>query len=278
MSAGERRPGGPARPRGRAADGAAPEARRRALSELRDTVVNCRRCPRLVRWREKVAREKRASFADQDYWGRPVPGFGDPAAWLLVVGLAPAAHGANRTGRMFTGDRSGDWLFRALHRAGLATRAESTARDDGLELVGTWITASVRCAPPGNRPGPSERANCRPYLEREIDLLEDVRVIVALGGYAYRHVMRIFRGRAWDVPSPMPGFEHGLEVELAAPARPDARAAAGQPGRAKGRRPSADALTLVASYHPSQQNTFTGTLTEPMFDRIWARARALGPA
>ncbi len=238
----------------------------------------CRRCPRLVRWREKVAREKRASFADQTYWGRPVPGFGDAAAWLLVVGLAPAAHGANRTGRMFTGDRSGDWLFRALHRAGLATRAEATSPDDGLELLGTWITASVRCAPPGNRPSPSERANCRPYLEREIDLLEDVRVIVALGGYAYRHVLRIFRDRGWTVPSPMPGFGHGLEVELGAPGRAVAPDAAMSPAGADAGQPSPAPLTLLTSYHPSQQNTFTGTLTEPMFDRIWGRALELGTA
>lgn len=248
------------------------EAREAALSELRDEVVACRRCPRLVRWRELVAREKRASFADQDYWGKPVPGFGDPAAWLLVVGLAPAAHGANRTGRMFTGDRSGDWLYRALHRAGLATRAEATSRDDGLELRGTWITASVRCAPPGNRPKPAERAHCREFLEREIDLLADVRVIVALGGYAYRHVMRIFRDRGWNVPSPMPDFAHGLEVELTPPPSPGEL----EPERMRGAR-SVAPLTLLASYHPSQQNTFTGTLTEPMFERIWSRALELAP-
>ncbi|HKK09111.1 MAG TPA: uracil-DNA glycosylase [Gemmatimonadota bacterium] len=222
------------------------------MAALREEVVACRRCPRLVAWREEVAEEKRAAFAEEDYWGRPVPGFGDPDAWLLVVGLAPAAHGANRTGRMFTGDRSGEWLFRALHRAGLATQARAESRDDGLELRGAWITASVRCAPPANKPRPSERRHCREYLEREIDLLDRVRVLVALGGYAYRHLMRIFRDRGRDVPSPMPDFGHGLEVGIGP-------------------------LTLLASYHPSQQNTFTGTLTEPMFDRIWERATELGP-
>jgi len=249
--------------------------RREGLAALREEVVGCRRCPRLVAWREEVAEEKRAAFADQEYWGRPVPGFGDPGAWLLVVGLAPAAHGANRTGRMFTGDRSGDWLFAALHRTGLATKAEAVSRDDGLELRGTWITASVRCAPPANRPEPSERKSCREYLEREIDLLDRVRVIVALGGYAYRHVMRIFRDRGRDVPSPMPDFGHGLEVAIGPPP-----AAGGQGGSGSGADVACGppaSLTLLASYHPSQQNTFTGTLTEPMFDRIWERTLELRP-
>ena len=237
------------------------EGRRLRLTELAAEVVTCFRCPRLVEWRERVAREKRASFAEEPYWGRPVPGFGDPGARLLVVGLAPAAHGANRTGRMFTGDRSGDWLFRALHRAGFASQPESVAADDGLTLSDAWITAVVRCAPPGNRPTPSERRNCRPYLERELDLLEEVRVIVTLGGYAYRHVMRVLRDRGADVPSPMPAFAHGLEVEVAA---------GGPEGGAPHRR-----STLLASYHPSQQNTFTGVLTEAAFDRVWERAREL---
>lgn len=262
----------------------APLRRREALAELREEVVACRRCPRLVQWREDVAREKRAAFEDQEYWGRPVPGFGDPGAWLLAVGLAPAAHGANRTGRMFTGDRSGDWLFRALHRAGLASQGEARSRDDGLTLFGTWITAAVRCAPPGNRPTPDERGNCRPYLEREVDLLRDVEVVVALGGYAYRHVMRIFRDRGWDVPSPMPDFGHGREVRLRR-GREDAdgaddpegggESASGAAGSGGG--PRADGLHLLTSYHPSQQNTFTGTLTEPMFDAVWERAVELGP-
>jgi len=221
------------------------------LATLRDEVVRCRACPRLVEWREKVAREKRAAFRDEEYWGRPVPGFGDPEARLLIVGLAPAAHGANRTGRMFTGDRSGDWLFRALHRAGFANQPEGRSRDDGLELIGAWLTASVRCAPPANRPLPVERRNCRPFLERELDwFLPRIRCIVVLGQFAYDHVLRILRGRKMPVPVPKPPFGHGAEVE-------------------------AGPLTVLASYHPSQQNTFTGTLTEEAFDRLWARARDL---
>ena len=258
-------------------------------------------------WREEVAAEKRASFADQDYWGRPVPGFGDPDARVLIVGLAPAAHGANRTGRMFTGDRSGDWLYRALHRAGLASRTEARARDDGLRLTGAWVTAPVRCAPPENRPTPEERRACRPFLEREIEALDRVRVAVALGGWAYRHLMRVFRDRGWEVPSPMPEFGHGREIELRAPEPPPGRgewaegpAAVGTSrspdekqasteGRVTGDRSrgedepelagrgeaSARRLHLLLSYHPSQQNTFTGTLTEEMFDAVWARAAGL---
>jgi len=222
------------------------------LEPIEAEVVRCFRCPRLVEWRERVAREKRAAFADESYWGRPVPAFGDPHARLLVVGLAPAAHGANRTGRMFTGDRSGDWLYRALHRAGFANRATSEHAGDGLELTDALVTAAVRCAPPGNQPLPSERDNCRPYLERELDvLLPRLAAVVALGGFAWAHVLRILADRGMAVPTPRPAFAHGAEVPLA-----------GGP-------------TLLASYHPSQQNTFTGTLTEDMFDRIWTRARAL---
>ncbi len=206
-----------------------------------------------------MAREKRAAYADWDYWGRPVPGFGDPGAWLLIVGLAPAAHGANRTGRMFTGDRSGDFLYAALHRAGLANQAESTSGDDGLKLRGAYITAALRCAPPGNKPAPAERDNCREYLERELDLLTDVQVILTLGAYAFNHVLRILRGqergRGHRVPSPMPKFVHGGVVELG-PGRP----------------------VVIASYHPSQQNTFTGKLTPSMLDQVFSRARAFaGP-
>jgi uracil-DNA glycosylase family 4 len=206
-----------------------------------------------VAWRERVAREKRAAFREETYWGRPVPAFGDPDARLLIVGLAPAAHGANRTGRMFTGDRSGDWLYRALHKAGFANRPESTDRADGLVLRNALITAAVHCAPPGNKPTPAERDACRPWLDAELDVLPDLRVVVVLGSFAYAQTLRILGGRGFDVPRPRPRFGHGVEVEL---------------GREDG-----PGVALVCSYHPSQQNTFTGKLTEEMFDRIWARAR-----
>jgi uracil-DNA glycosylase family 4 len=216
-----------------------------SLERLRDEVIGCRRCPRLVDWRERVAREKRAAFAEWEYWGRPVPGFGDPDAELLVVGLAPAAHGGNRTGRVFTGDRSGDWLYRALHRAGYASQPMSDHRDDGLRLTGAYVTACVRCAPPDNRPAPFERDSCRPYLERELALLTEIRVIVALGGFAFGVVASIAGLR------PRPRFGHGAELAL-----PDGR-------------------VLVGAYHPSQQNTFTGRLTEGMLDAIFRRTREL---
>ncbi|GMR12004.1 MAG: hypothetical protein BMS9Abin29_0191 [Gemmatimonadota bacterium] len=202
-------------------------------------------------WRERVARDKRAAFADEDYWGRGVAGFGDPNASILVVGLAPAAHGANRTGRMFTGDRSGDWLYRALFRAGLSNQPEGRRRDDGLELRGVYVTAAVRCAPPDNKPTPEERRNCRPYLERELDQLGMVRVIVALGGFAFSQIMRIYRDRGMGIVRPAPRFGHGVEVVLG------------------------EGTILVGSYHPSQQNTFTGRLTESMFDSIWLKAKEL---
>jgi uracil-DNA glycosylase family 4 len=205
----------------------------------------------LVAWREEVALRKRASFSDEEYWGQPVPAFGDPAGRLLVVGLAPAAHGANRTGRMFTGDRSGDWLYRALFRAGFASQPESSRRDDGLILRDCLITAAVRCAPPKNKPTPAERDACRVYLEEEIRLLTRVRVMVALGKFAFDQLWRILKANGEALPSPRARFQHGLEVRV----RPD--------------------LTLMASFHPSQQNTFTGKLTEEMFDRVWTRARGL---
>jgi uracil-DNA glycosylase family 4 len=209
----------------------------------------------LVAWREEVARVKRASYADERYWGRPVPGFGDPEARVLIVGLAPAAHGANRTGRMFTGDRSGDWLYRALHKAGFASRAGSESRTDGLALTDVFVTAAVRCAPPDNKPTPVERDRCRPFLDRELDLfLPDLRVLVALGGFAYQQVLRLLKSRGMAVPSPRPRFSHGGEMTV--PRGP----------------------TVLASYHPSQQNTFTGRLTEEMFDAIWVRARTLAGA
>jgi uracil-DNA glycosylase family 4 len=222
------------------------------LRVVEDEVVACRACPRLVEWRERVAREKRAAFADEEYWGRPVPGFGDPAARLVVVGLAPAAHGANRTGRMFTGDRSGDFLYAGLHRAGYANQPTSTHRGDGLVLTGAWITAPVRCAPPATKPTATELATCRGYLDRELAALTGARVVLALGGIALATLATL-----WDL-RPRPRFAHGAEVEV--PARP------GLPG----------GLTVVCSYHVSQQNTFTGRLTPAMFDEVLARARELG--
>jgi uracil-DNA glycosylase family 4 len=221
----------------------------RELARLESEVVACRRCPRLVEWRERVASEKRAAFADWDYWGRPVPGFGDPDARVLVLGLAPAAHGGNRTGRVFTGDRSGDWLFGALHRCGFANQPRSVARDDGLRLRDCFVTAAVRCAPPANRPTPTERAACQPYLERELALLPGVGVVVCLGGFAWDVALRMRKQLGEPPPRPRPRFGHGAEL----------------PGD----------LTLVGSYHPSQQNTFTGRLTEEMLDAVLRRAREL---
>ncbi len=203
-----------------------------------------------MEWRERVAREKRASFRDEEYWGRPVPGFGDPGARILLLGLAPAAHGGNRTGRVFTGDRSGDWLFAALHRAGLANQPDSTRTDDGLRLHDAYVTAAVRCAPPQNKPTPAERDECQPFLVSELALLERLRVIVALGGFAYQAAWRALAAAGVRLPSPRPRFAHGLEVML-------------------------DRVTIVGCYHPSQQNTFTGRLTEPMLDDALARVREL---
>jgi uracil-DNA glycosylase family 4 len=215
------------------------------LERLNRELVGCRRCPRLVEWRERVAREKRAAFRDQEYWGRPVPGFGDPRAGLLILGLAPAAHGGNRTGRIFTGDRSGDWLFASLWRTGFANQPTSVARGDGLALRDCYITAPVKCAPPENKPLPQERANCAPWLEAELVLL-DVRVVVALGAFAWDVALRHF-----GPVRPKPRFGHAAEAALPA-------------GR-----------TLLGSYHVSQQNTHTGRLTEAMLDGVFRRARDL---
>ncbi|MGH2786778.1 MAG: uracil-DNA glycosylase [Actinomycetota bacterium] len=220
------------------------------LAALAGVVASCRACPRLVEWRERVAREKRASFAAEDYWGRPVPGFGDPGARVLVVGLAPAAHGGNRTGRIFTGDRSGDFLFASMYRCGLANQPESTGRDDGLALQGAYVTAAVRCAPPGNKPDPDERDRCHPYLVRELDLLTGVRVIVSLGSFAWGSVVRAHLTRGGDPVRPTPRFGHAATVDLGT-------------------------LTVIGCYHPSQQNTFTGKLTESMMDDVFTLARRI---
>ncbi len=217
-----------------------------SIVALSAEIVHCRRCPRLVEWRETVARERRVSFRDWVYWGRAVPGFGDPAATVVIVGLAPAAHGANRTGRMFTGDRSGDWLFGALRRAGYANQATSESVGDGLELDGAYVTAAVRCAPPQNKPSPEERDACRPYLEREFTLLTNKRVVVALGAFGWDAVLRLF-----GPIRPKPKFGHLAEVTLG------------------------DGLVVVGSFHPSQQNTFTGKLTAEMFDAVFVRAAEL---
>ena len=216
--------------------------RARALVDLARRVAACRRCPRLVRYREEVARVKRRAYLECEYWGKPVPGFGDPRARLLVIGLAPAAHGGNRTGRIFTGDRSGDWLFRALHRAGLASQASSKHRGDGLVLRGCYITAAVRCAPPGNRPLPAEFENCHPFLVEEYDLLRP-RAILALGGIAFEAAVRLLVEKGAPVRRPRPRFAHLARVAL-----------------------SPDSPVIVGSYHPSQQNTQTGLLTEDMLD------------
>jgi uracil-DNA glycosylase family 4 len=221
------------------------------LRQVCDDVAQCRICPRLTQWREQVAREKRAAFADEAYWGRGVPGWGAPDASVLVLGLAPAAHGANRTGRMFTGDRSGDWLYRALFRAGFASQPQAVDRTDGLELRDAWVTAAVRCAPPGNRPTPQERDACAPYLVRELALLEPtLRVVVCLGGFALDALLRCGAPQTQPTPRPKPNFRHGVELEVGA-------------------------LQVLCSYHPSQQNTFTGRLTEPMLDAVFARAGEL---
>jgi uracil-DNA glycosylase family 4 len=220
------------------------------LAALAAEIHACRQCPRLVSWREESAANPPRRFRDDHYWARPLAGFGDPAARLAIVGLAPAAHGANRTGRMFTGDRSGDWLYAAMHRAGLATQPESIHSGDGLRLVDAYVTAVVRCAPPANRPTPAERDSCLPFLARELELLERCRTIVALGGFAWDGALRSLRGLGWETPRPKPRFGHGAEAKVGD-------------------------WTLLGCYHPSQQNTFTGRLTEAMLDETFARAGKL---
>ncbi len=216
-----------------------------SLDRLSADICSCRACPRLVEWREEVAREKRAAYRDEEYWGRPVPGFGDPAARVVIVGLAPAAHGANRTGRVFTGDRSGDFLYGSLHRTGFANQATAVSLHDGLELNGAYVTAAVRCAPPANKPTVDERDACRPFLERELELLAGVRVFVALGQFGYQVACSALEVR------PRPKFGHGVVAEVG------------------------DGRSIVCSFHPSQQNTFTGRLTEAMLDDVFVAARRL---
>jgi uracil-DNA glycosylase family 4 len=224
------------------------------LTRVEDGIVACRRCPRLVAWREQVAREKRAAFAGEEYWGRPVPGFGDPAARVLVLGLAPAAHGGNRTGRVFTGDRSGDWLFAAMHRAGFASQPTSVHRGDGLELHGAWVAAAVRCAPPANRPTPEERDTCLPWTVAELDQLAELRVIVCLGAFAWDAALRLRAALGHPRPRPRPSFGHATVFHDGA------------------------WLALLGCFHPSQQNTFTGRLTESMLDDVFRLARELAEA
>lgn len=219
----------------------------RELVKIGAEIADCRACPRLVKWREAVAEAPPKRYAGQSYWARPVPAFGDPQARIVVVGLAPAANGANRTGRMFTGDRSGDWLYAAMYRAGLANQPESVATGDGLELNDAWVTAVVRCAPPDNKPTPAERDACVGYLARELALLPRARAIVALGSFAWDGALRALAANGTSTPRPKPKFGHGAEATIGE-------------------------LTMIGSYHVSQQNTFTGRLTEPMLDAVFARA------
>jgi uracil-DNA glycosylase len=221
-----------------------------ALAKLEREVVACARCPRLVEWRERAARDAPRRFSGETYWARPLPGFGDPAARILVLGLAPAAHGGNRTGRIFTGDESGNFLWPSLFAAGVANQPTSTRPGDGLAALGAWVTAAVKCAPPGNRPLPQERGNCAPYLARELGALEDVRVVVALGAFAWDAALATFAALGHAPPRPKPRFAHAAEMRVGP-------------------------WTLLGSYHVSQQNTFTGRLTRPMLDAVFARATEL---
>ncbi len=226
-----------------------------SLDDLARRIIRCRDCPRLVAHREAVAADPPRRYRGQSYWARPLPGFGDPRARVLLVGLAPAAHGGNRTGRMFTGDRSGDWLFRALHEAGFANQSTSEHAADGLRLDGAYITATVRCAPPANKPTPAEMERCRPFLVEELGRLEGVRVVVALGKIGWDAYLRTRRQLGLAVPRPLPRFGHGALARMAD-----------------------DGITLLGSFHPSQQNTFTGKLTRPMLRAVFVRARRLAGA
>lgn len=229
-------------------------ARTGDLAELDARVSVCSACPRLVSWREEVAATKRASFADQPYWGRPIAGWGSPEPSVLIVGLAPAANGGNRTGRVFTGDSSGDWLFASLHRTGLAAQATSVHAGDGQALLGARMVAAVRCAPPANRPTPAERDTCAPWIARELQLVAPTaRVVVCLGSFGWAAALKALHDAGYAVPRPLPRFGHGVEVELSGPGT----------------------LTLLGCYHPSQHNTFTGRLTPDMLDAVFTRARAL---
>jgi uracil-DNA glycosylase family 4 len=221
------------------------------LEDLQDKIVRCRLCPRLVTWRDRVAREKTARFKDWEYWGKPNPSFGDPNARLLLVGLAPAAHGGNRTGRMFTGDRSGDWLYHTLHKFGFANQPTSVSRDDGLRLTGCYVTATCRCAPPANKLLPQEILNCRPYFLREIELLGRVRVVIGLGKVGFDNAFNAYRELGLTALKVRPKFAHGAVCKLN------------------------ERVTLLGSFHPSQQNTFTGKLTQPMFDAVFRKAKRL---
>jgi len=255
-------PGDPATPGTPVAADAAQVVRLAAeatsLAELTARQSVCRACPRLVEWREDVAVAKRRSFATEPYWGRPIPGWGDDDPAVLILGLAPAAHGGNRTGRVFTGDRSGDWLFAALHEVGLASRPTSVHAGDGQQLLRTRMVAAVRCAPPANKPTPVERDTCAPWLDVELGMLPSVRVVLALGSFAFDAALAALRRAGFAVPVPRPTFGHGVEVPLSPP----------EPT-------GGDGILLLGCFHPSQQNTFTGRLTEPMLDAVFARAREL---